>query len=718
MTQDKPQWICKVCIPNTYSEAFDYAFTEPCSTIGARVLVPFRKQDRVGIVLGYEETNRSYRALKSIIASVDEPPLCREVYLQWCRFIANYYHIPLSEILALALPRAFKNIDQTLKLQPQYGLQMRPVLPLKLSAKQQALLELLACNNNLSLQALKKQGFSQKFLDKVVSEGLCDFMPLMPTRQTESQALVLNIAQTAVLEEIKFDAFQPYLLNGVTGSGKTEVYIEAMKKVLAKGGQALMLVPEIGLTTGLCDRIAKRLSANVVMMHSGLTEKQRLKHWLMAYHGEAHVIIGTRSALFAPLPDLGLIIVDEEHDLSFRQTDGVRYSAKDAAIMRAKFENIPIVLGTATPALETFANANWGRYQLLTLAAKALNQHEVNYHVVDLRAQKMQHGFAATTLQRIKAHLDTGEQVLVFVNRRGYAPILYCHDCASTMGCSQCDANMTMHKGKNKLLCHHCQSSMLIPKHCPKCFSSDLQPLGFGTEQLDDFLKTHFPTHQVARFDRDILKTKSALAEGLRQIHAHEVDIIVATQILAKGHHFAKLGLVVIVDADSGFYQSDFRALERLGQMIVQVSGRTGRAELQGEVCIQTHLPTHPLLLTLLKEGYQSFAEALLAQRQEAHLPPFTHMALLRFEGREATSLYQHLKHLVTYFNREHIEVLGPMPAPMERKANIHRYQLVFKSKSRQTLHRELLKVRTLLQTSSIKGMRAFIEVDPYDWSA
>ncbi|NDH08636.1 MAG: primosomal protein N' [Gammaproteobacteria bacterium] len=718
MIKDKPQWICKVCIPNTYSEAFDYAFTEPRPAIGARVLVPFRKHEKVGIVLGFEEVKRCYRDLKSIIATPNEPPLCRELYLQCCRFIANYYHIPLSEILALALPRGLKDLNQTLELTPQYGLRVCTPLPAKLTAKQQALIALLTSDQLLPLAVLKKQGFSQHFIDRALSQGLCDLLPLPPLRPIKALELALNEAQSQVLAAIEMNTFQAYLLNGVTGSGKTEVYIEAMKKVLAGGGQALMLVPEIGLTTGLCERIAKRLTATVVMMHSGLSEKQRFKHWLMAYHGQAQVVIGTRSALFAPLPQLALIIIDEEHDLSFRQTDGVRYSAKDAAVMRAKFENIPIVLGTATPALETFINAKVGRYRLLELPAKALNQHEVNYRVVDLRAQKIQHGFADTTLQRIKAHLDVNEQVLVFVNRRGYAPILYCHDCAVTMGCSRCDANMTMHRGKNKLVCHHCQASMLLPKHCPKCFSSDLQPLGFGTEQLDDFLKTYFPSHQVARFDRDILKTKTALAEGLRKIHAHEVDIIVATQILAKGHHFAKLGLVVIVDADSGFYQSDFRALERLGQMIVQVSGRTGREKLQGEVCIQTHLPTHPLLMTLLKEGYAPFAKALLAQRQEANLPPFRHMALLRVEGRDALSIQQHLQHLVTCFNRDHIEVLGPMPAPMERKANIHRYQLIFKAKSRQMLHRELLKVRPYLQTASVKGIRAFIEVDPYDWSA
>lgn len=718
MTKDKPQWICKVCIPNTYSEAFDYAFTEPRPMVGARVSVPFRKQNRMGIVLGFEEVTRSYRALKSIIDIPLESPLCRDVYLQWCRFISNYYHIPLSEILALALPRALKDLTQTIELEPQYSLQVITSFPRKLTTKQQALFDFLTCNQHLTLQALKKQGFDQKFINKLIADGCCELIPFTPSEPKKAEALSLNQEQDQALQSIAFDMFQTYLLNGVTGSGKTEVYIEAMKKVFAKGGQALMLVPEIGLTTGLCERLAKRLSATVVMMHSGLTEKQRLKHWLMAYHGKAQVVIGTRSALFAPLPHLGLIIVDEEHDLSFRQTDGVRYSAKDAAVMRAKFENIPIVLGTATPALETFANVNLGRYRLLELPAKALNQHEINYCVVDLRAQKMQHGFADTTLQRIKAHLDAHEQVLVFVNRRGYAPILYCHDCASTIGCSQCDANMTMHKGKNKLVCHHCQASMPIPKQCPQCFSSDLQPLGFGTEQLDDFLKTYFPGYQVARFDRDVLNTKSALAEGLRQIHEHEVDIIVATQILAKGHHFAKLGLVVIVDADSGFYQSDFRALERLGQMIVQVSGRTGRAELKGEVCIQTHLPSHPLLMTLLKGGYGPFSKALLTQRQEASLPPFTHMALVRFEGRDANSLFKHLKHLVVYLNGEHIEILGPMPAPMARKANIYRYQLVFKAKSRQVLHRELLKVRPYIQKTLLKGVRAFIEVDPYDWSA
>jgi primosomal protein N' (replication factor Y) len=717
-----PDLICKVSIPNTYAKAYDYALHEDKPLIGSRVLVPFRKQERVGVVLDYAPPEKTLN-LKPILKILDEKPVFDEKELNWLKWISQYYHTPFSEILALALPKALKDANFSIRPAQEIFVELQKnhfnVCP-KPSKKNSALIALLE-TQAMRILDLKTLGFSKSFIDKALETGLVRSFKKDKELVFESKSLLeiqLNAEQKNALEMIDFSRFAVYLLKGVTGSGKTEVYIEAIKNILQKGKQVLYLVPEISLTPGLLQRLESRLSIPLTVFHSQLSEKQRSNHWISTFYGQASLIVGTRSAIFAPIANLGLVIIDEEHDLSFKQIDGVRYSAKDAVIMRAKMQDIPVILGTATPTLETFQHAKKAHYQLLTLSQKALNQTPLHYQVVDMRRQKIQHGLAEETLNIIKQHLEKKQQVLIFINRRGYAPLLFCHDCGGSIECRRCDANLTVHRSKYQLVCHHCGWSQKTPSQCPKCFSHQLMPLGVGTEQVADFLSSYFPQEVVLRFDRDVIKNKAQLEEGLQKIQQQESHLIVATQMLAKGHHFPHLSLVVVLDGDSSFYQADFRALERLGQMLTQVSGRAGRADIPGEVCIQTHLPQHPLLLMLIQKGYEPFLEELLKQRQEAQLPPFTYLALIRIQGRDSKAVMDSMQNLAQALKNLGVEVWGPSPAPIERKANIHRWQIILKAPLRTLLHNQLAQTHAWLSQNCPKGLRWFIEVDPHDWSS
>jgi primosomal protein N' (replication factor Y) (superfamily II helicase) len=713
--------ICKVAIPNTHAKAYDYALPDELPMIGTRVWVPFRQKERMGIVLDYAAPDKDI-SFKSIIKVLDDQPMFDKIFMQWLSWIAQYYHTPFSEILALAIPKAFKELDTSLNFPQETWIDLQQTHSEKISKKLSSLMEFLSKKPHpVSLSYLKRQKFNQKLIDTALLTGLVSAHQKdqeLPQKNQEIVEVALNDEQQKALDSIDFSQFSVYLLQGVTGSGKTEVYIEAIKKVIQTGRQVLLLVPEISLTPGLLQRLESRLSANIAVFHSHLRDKQRQLYWLSAYHEKVQLIVGTRSAIFAPITRLGLVIIDEEHDASFKQQEGVRYSAKDAVMMRAKMQNVPVILGTATPTLETFYHAKQSRYQLLNLYQKALTQTPLNYQLIDLRRQKIHHGLADATLNLIKNHLDKNQQVLVFINRRGYAPLLFCHDCGTAMECPRCDANLTVHRLKYQVACHHCGWSQKPPSRCHQCNSPELIPVGVGTEQLSEFLSTYFPHNPVLRFDRDCIKNKTQLEDGLEKIHNRQADLIVATQMLAKGHHFSHLGMVVVVDGDSGFYQADFRALERLGQMITQVSGRAGRAAIQGDVCIQTHLPQHPLLLTLIQQGYQPFIEQLLKQRQESLLPPFSYLALIRVQARDAQMVIRFIKKLSLDIKKYPIEVLGPSPAPIERKANIHRWQLILKASKRAALHSHLAQIHVYLSQNAPKSLRWFIEVDPHDWSA
>lgn len=652
--------IVRVCIPNTKRDYFDYLAPQNTSlTKGMRVWVPFRNKQRIGIVLDINLPHHSKYELKAIASVIDEAPLVSDAWLKFCEWIAHYYHAPLSDVLTLALPKKYRTHDALPTPSIPATSQNTPEAHLNLNPEQSSALHIMASN-------LKH--------------------------------------------------YQAFVLDGVTGSGKTEVYLQLAARVLDRQQQVLILVPEIGLTPQLMQRFEARFRQPVASLHSHISDKKRADTWELARTDQVRLVVGTRTALFTPMPSLGLIIIDEEHDASFKQQEGIRYSARDAALVRAHQANIPIVLGSATPSLESLHNCTLHKYTHLKLTQKAESQTPLRYELVDLRHQKLTHGLATPTLKAIERHINAGNQALVFINRRGFAPVLLCHDCGWMADCKACDSHLTLHRKQDKLVCHHCGRKKTVPIHCETCHSEDLLPIGAGTQRVHEYLAEYFKETGIVRLDRDEVRQNKQLLASLAKIASGDAQILIGTQMLAKGHHFPKLTLVVILDADAGFYNQDFRALERLGQLITQVSGRAGRAQHPGEVLIQTHFPDNPLLNQLIKTGYAAFTKALFPQRHTANWPPYQHVALLRAYGNKEASLFYFLNTVKKKLQQEGLTVLGPAPAPLARKATQYHMQLLLKSASRQTLHKALALIQTTYPPHLREnGVRWAMDVDPVD---
>lgn len=533
-------------------------------------------------------------------------------------------------------------------------------------------------------------------------------------------SLTLNPAQQSALSSIlnSITKFQVTLLDGITGSGKTEVYLQAIHEVLQQNKQILVLVPEIGLTPQTIDRFRKRFSVPVIALHSGLTDKERLNAWLKAKTDMPQVFIGTRSAIFTPFKNLGLIVVDEEHDISFKQQDGFRYHARDLAIIRARDTNIPVILGSATPSLESLSRAAQGKYVHLTLPERAGVALLPTFSVIDIRNKYLDEGLSPPLLALMKKHLDNNEQVMLFLNRRGYAPVFMCHGCGWVATCKRCDARMTFHQGPPRLHCHHCDSRRMIIKKCEGCQNTDLQVVGLGTERLEESLQKYFPDHSIVRIDRDTTQRKGSMEKILDGIHEGKHHILVGTQMLAKGHHFPNVTLVGIVNADSGLFSADFRSVERMGQLILQVAGRAGRVEKPGTVVVQTHHPDHPLLQKLIYENYANFAENLLQERQSAELPPYAFLAMFRAEANQASvalDFLQKIKDLATA-NKLSFPIYGPMPAPMAKRAGRSRAQLLMHATHRPQLQQFLKQLLSAVEKIPSKHqVRWSLDVDPLE---
>ncbi len=537
--------------------------------------------------------------------------------------------------------------------------------------------------------------------------------------------LPLNAEQRAAFNAVQsgMQGFGAYLLYGVTGSGKTEVYLQLIRHCLEAGKQALVLIPEINLGPQTVERFARRFNARIALLHSGVNDRERLDAWLAARDGEADIVIGTRSALFTPLKNPGLIIIDEEHDASYKQQEGLRYHARDLALVRARQEHLPIVLGSATPSLESLHNAHAGRYALLKLTQRAGGAQQPRFLRLDVKSLPLDAGISGPLQQAIRQTLEAGQQVLVFLNRRGFAPTLLCHDCGWISQCPRCDARMTLHQRHNELRCHHCGHVERPPRNCPECNQVDLRPVGAGTERAEERLALLFPQFPVLRIDRDSTSRKGAMDKLFATINKGEPCILVGTQMLAKGHHFPRVTLVAILDADGGLFSADFRASERMAQLTVQVAGRAGRAEEPGKVIIQSHLADHPLLVQLTEQGYPAFAEQALSERRGAGLPPFAHLALLRGEAHKPGQAEAFLDDACTYAEQlcaelklNGIELLGPVPAPMERRAGRFRAQLLLQCASRAPLHKLLAHWLPVLEAMPAgRAVRWSLDVDPID---
>jgi primosomal protein N' (replication factor Y) len=658
--------IVQVALPTPLRRRFDYALPDGMHPEpGMRLRVPFGGRELIGIVLGMtDETDVPAEKLKPALELLDEKPILNEQDLVFAEFAARYYHHSIGDVLSHMLPVALRH----------------------------------------GKPALIKTPRKKKSVDESIPDS----------------SQILNTEQAVACEHIenRFHQYSVTLLQGVTGSGKTEVYLQLIDKVLKQGKQILVLVPEIGLTPQTLSRIQARFSTTIGLLHSNIAQGARLQTWLKAQQGDISILIGTRSAVFTPMPNLGLIVIDEEHDLSFKQQDGFRYSARDLAIWRAHQMNIPVVLGSATPSLETLHNVHQQKYYLETLTQRVLDAKPPLVKLIDLKNQNLEGGLSGTLIKAIENTLAKNEQVLLFLNRRGYAPTWMCHTCGWVADCPRCDARLTYHQN-GRLICHHCDYQIKRLSRCKSCGSESNILVGEGTQRLEEVLQKRFPKASIARIDRDSTRKKQALSEMINKINQREFNILLGTQMLAKGHHFPYVTLVAIIDADSGLLSADFRASERMAQLLTQVSGRAGREHLAGEVIVQTHHPEHPLLQQLLTEGYPAFAQSALQERALMALPPHGHLALLRAESVQALSPMQFLQQVREFLAPlNQIRCMGPIPATMEKRQGKFRAQLLICGAQRANLQHALLQlVQALEGALAPKRVRWSLDVDPQEMS-
>ncbi len=721
--------VLRVAMPLPLPRLFDYLPPHGVDTAaiaaGQRVRVPFGNRELVGLVAGHGLGDCAHD-LRALVALVDDVPVLSGELLASLRWLAQYLHAPLGEVLATALPAALRRgepVPDTTRHGWRLGEAGRTALPAMRAGKPQALAALLQTTHaeawldaelpgwRAALRALRERGLVER-----CQLAAADISPA-PIRP----APMLNDEQRLATQAIRAaSGFTTLLLDGVTGSGKTEVYLDAIADCLARGKQALVLVPEIGLTPQALARFRARLGVPVHALHSGLSDSARARVWAEAWRGQARVIVGTRSAVFVPLPEAGLIVVDEEHDGSYKQFDGIRYHARDFAIVRARALGVPVVLGSATPSLESLHNARAGRYAHLRLRLRAGNAKPPSVRVLDVRKRPLQAGLCSEAIDAIRDALLAGGQVLVFKNRRGYAPVLLCHDCGWSAHCPRCSTPehgtpMTVHGAGRRLQCHHCGTRKPVPLACPDCASLGLQPQGAGTERIEEILAARFAEVPVLRIDRGSTQRREALEQHFETLGIRP-GILVGTQMLAKGHDLPNLTLVVVVGVDQGLYSADFRSGEKLAQLLVQVAGRAGRADKPGHVLVQTHHPDHPLLHTLISGGYHAFAEAELAQREAAGFPPFAHLALLRAEAQHADPPMQFLQVAKDLLRDAGLEIAGPLPAPMPRRAGYQRVQLVLSSMQRGALHAALdALVPALYASPDARKVRWSLDVDPVE---
>ncbi len=730
--------VLEIALPTPLRRRFDYLPPEGVDTAqlqpGQRLRVRFGNQRLVGLIVRVKsESSLPLQKLRPADELLDTTPLLPDDLWRLCLWAADYYQHPIGDALHTALPVLLRQGEPDReKGEPYWHLTTEgkglPEGALKRAPRQAELLAALQQRGALNRADLAALGIARSHVKTLEDKGLVlsREQVLTPPPSTEilrDTPLSLSDEQAKALARIPAEGFHISLLDGTTGSGKTEVYLQAIARTLAQGKQALVLVPEIGLTPQTLARFQRRFAQPVVALHSGMNDRERLDAWLQARDGRARIVIGTRSAIFTPMADLGILIVDEEHDSSFKQQEGFRYSARDLAALRAHRLGIPLILGSATPSLESLHNARTGRYHYLRLTHRAGNAQAPELLTQDIRRQPLDEGFSAETLERIRTTLAAGNQVLVFLNRRGYAPTLECPDCGWLAECSHCDTRLTLHQTPRHLHCHHCDHQRAVPRACPSCKSTRLQPLGQGTERSEEALQRHFPDTRVLRVDRDSTRQKNAFRDLVEEVHRGDPCILVGTQMLAKGHHFADVTLVVILDSDAGLFSTDFRGPERMGQLLLQVAGRAGREDKPGQVVIQTHHADHPLVRTLLERGYHAFAELILSERRLTGLPPFRHMALIRAESKRPENAVAFLKQVRALAEQYHapnheLGYLGPLPAMLEKRGDRFRYQLQLNGANRGVLQKLLSQLAPEMEQHALaKRNRWSIDVDPQDMS-
>ena len=734
--QARDMGIVRVALDVPLPTLFDYLLTPaarscPGPLIGRRVRVPFGRGSRIGVILEVAaQSLLPAERLKRVLEMFrDEPALDADI-VDLLRFATRYYHHPIGGAVFTALPQRLRDggrpspeRTEALRLTPSGRALADAAIPRK-AVLQRRLLDLLADRSTVTLDELQRAGASaRRILREWEQRGWIEACPKQPsaaasvTGRARDAVPTLTSAQSRAVEAVLalHAQYAPFLLRGVTGSGKTEVYLHLAAACLASGRQTLVLVPEIGLTPQLLQRFEARFpAAELIVLHSDLSDGQRLQRWQAAQAGRACVVIGTRLAVFTPLPGLGLIVVDEEHDSSYKQQEGLRYSARDLALLRGKMRRVPVLLGSATPSLESYANVQAGRYRLLELPERA-DARPPHIRCIDTRRMQLRHGLSVPLLEAVRERVRRGEQSLVFVNRRGFAPALVCVACGWTCPCTRCAARLVVHLEAQQLRCHYCGHVQPIVRACPDCGNQDLLPAGHGTQRVEQAVKEALPHARVLRVDRDTTRGRGAFSAMHARVRDHQIDVLVGTQMLAKGHDFPRLTLVGVINADSSLYSSDFRASERLYAQLTQVAGRAGRADLPGEVLIQTAFPDHPLYAHVCRQDYHAFAEEALQERRDMRFPPFAHQALLRAEAARRDAVEAYLRRAAAHGAAlgHAVEIFDPVAPPIARLAGRERAQLLVQAASRTALQRFL---DAWVPGLPDRSVRWSLDVDPLEY--
>ena len=736
-----PETILKIALDVPLDRLFDYLSGQHDVQVGQRVLVPFGSRNQIGIVMDIADSSDiSIEKLKSILQAFnEETPLDAEM-LSLIKFSADYYQYPFGQALLSSLPARLRQIAPAVS-RKQYLYQLTDAgreadvedIPKKQKVLRSVLSALQAANQLTEAELDDISGTARKAVKALVDSGYASCERVLAFQRVmaiaEAVEPKLNAEQMHAVQQItaESDVFKAWLLHGITGSGKTEVYIRLMQHALRhENSQVLVLVPEINLTPQLEARFRSRLpDFPLVSLHSNLSESERLHHWQLAQSGAAKIIIGTRLSIFTPLPDLKLIIIDEEHDSSYKQQDSMRYHARDVAMVRAKRLNIPVVLGSATPALETWYNATINsnqasKYGLLRLKERAVSAAQLpQIDCIDTTKVNLQHGFTPQLITALRLRLQRKEQSLLFINRRGYSPVLLCSACHWIAPCTRCSSRLVVHLGQRKLRCHHCGHEQRIPHQCPSCGDADLHPTGHGTQRLEQTLAQLLPEARIARVDRDSISRKNALVEILDRVHNQEIDILVGTQMLAKGHDFPNLTLVGVIDTDSALHSPDFRASERLFAQLMQVAGRAGRADKAGQVIIQTQFPDHALFNALRIQDYESYANVLLEERQQMQFPPYVFTALLRAEANDYTLVQQFLQLAFAQACSlsDQVLVYDPVRPQMERLKGMERGYVLMQAKQRPALHQLLKQLVSQMRAHKLAAkVRWAVDVNPLEF--
>ncbi len=728
----------QVAVPVPLRQLFTYTHDTPLKS-GVRVLVPFGPRKLIGVTVDslseHAVTPDGVTKLKAIIEVIDKTPIIDGVLLKMAQWLWQYYHHAPGEVLHALLPVSLRkgepatpDAEEILTL-TELG-RSTSEETLSRAPKQKVCVAALNDEGPAGVLAtLARKQYGNAVVSALIDKALATIERRIPEFVEGKWCNTLSVSdkplpdteQSVAIAALnrQHGQFAVSLLEGVTGSGKTEVYLQTIEPLLKAGKQVLILVPEIGLTPQTVSRFEKRFNIEVGVLHSQLSDKSRLRVWQSANAGELGIVIGTRSAIFTPLKNPGMIIVDEEHDESFKQQDGLRYHARDLAAMRAKQHGIPLLLGSATPSLESLNNALTHRYSHLQLTRRAGGAKSTHQYVLDAREQPIHYGIAEGLLATMRQHINAGNQVLVFVNRRGYAPALLCHHCGEIVMCRRCDRPYTVHKGQNRLQCHHCSGTRAMPTACKACHSTELITAGTGTEQVEQGLALLFPDVKQVRIDSDSVRGKDKLHQTLEAINRQEYQLLVGTQILSKGHHFPHVTLVAVLDVDGALFSADFRAPEKLAQLVTQLAGRAGRASKPGEMWLQTHSPHHPLLQDLVNNGYGHFARHALMEREAAVLPPFISQFVIRAEATEGSLAHGFLQACRGILAKQQsVNISGPVPCLIEKRQGRFRFMLVCSHKKRAPLHsalRHALPAMNVLPQAT--KVRWSVDIDPTDFS-